>query len=695
MFYPYLSDQNFLKLFDSMTYSVQYIRITILDFYSENEIAFVEGKATGGSISISGTSSLRRSGSCSICVPDFNQFKSTNNNISYSNLLEINNLFSINKKIRLEVGRTNTLNEYIEYPIIWIPLGVYIIKNASVNQSNSGINISLTLNDKSAQLNGTVGGTIPAATIFSEKETISLDQATRTVEYPLIIDIIRSLVVEFGGERSENVIIEGVPEAAKKVLKWYGDVKAYLIKEDKKKLLTTDKAAVEEYQKQGRYEDYEEYEPGSLIGYEYVPFVYPGTLECNAGDTVATILDKIKNMLGNHEWFYDAYGRFHFQEIQNYRNNRGVASDINTLDYFSSYSLTNSVYRFDSQQLITAISVNPQYDNIKNDFIVWGSAKTSTGASKPIRYHVAFQSKPIVRTMNPTVVLYYDPTGRYNIISDHSTNIVYTSPMTDPNKIYINNKKIYTYNSQLKHFTQNKNFNYIQLQAEYFDWRTELFMQSIENTNVVFADNPYAAELKSEFLKICSRTNFEDALIKGGWESAWPLSYSSNIENYEYWLDFIDPSSNPMAASLDIAKIGRRTKIVTDSNISCLFNPQIPSYCYIQADGDIEKEKSYVAGTGYEVIQVAPEIWQHIAVGSIPNSAYDKMLELIQTHTHYNEKISLTTLPIYHLEPNTLIEVVQDELGINGQYLVNNITIPLALNGTSTISASKCVQRTF
>ena len=79
----------------------------------------------------------------------------------------------MNKKIKVETGFYNTLSElgyYQENKIIWFPLGIYIIKGASISHNNSGVNISLTLNDKAVLLNGDVGGTIPAATIFSESE---------------------------------------------------------------------------------------------------------------------------------------------------------------------------------------------------------------------------------------------------------------------------------------------------------------------------------------------------------------------------------------------------------------------------------------------------------------------------------------------------------------------------------------------
>jgi len=49
-------------------------------------------------------------------------------------------------------------------------------------------------------------------------------------------------------------------------------------------------------------------------------FTYPGELILSAGETVAGLLDKIAKTLGNHEFFYDVYGNFIFQEKRNYLN---------------------------------------------------------------------------------------------------------------------------------------------------------------------------------------------------------------------------------------------------------------------------------------------------------------------------------------------------------------------------------------
>jgi len=65
------------------------------------------------------------------------------------------------------------------------------------------------------------------------------------------------------------------------------------------------------------------------------------------------------------------------------------------------------------------------------------------------------------------------------------------------------------------------------------------------------------------------------------------------------------------------------------------------------------------------------------------------MEELLNTYSYCSEGLSITTIPIYNLEPNTLIHLYNEETGINGKYQIDKITIPLAYNGTMNITATK------
>ena len=116
---------------------------------------------------------------------------------------------------------------------------------------------------------------------------------------------------------------------------------------------------------------------GEDAGYRLVDFTYPGELILDAGDTVTDLLDKITAVLGNYEYFYDLDGRFVFQEIKNYLNTGSPLDELSEEDYTKSYNNAKFMYSLTDLDTTTAITRNPNFDNIKNDFYVWGNITTT------------------------------------------------------------------------------------------------------------------------------------------------------------------------------------------------------------------------------------------------------------------------------------------------------------------------------
>jgi hypothetical protein len=74
-------------------------------------------------------------------------------------------------------------------------------------------------------------------------------------------------------------------------------------------------------------------------------------------------------------------------------------------------------------------------------------------------------------------------------------------------------------------------------------------------------------------------------------------------------------------------------------------------------------------------------------------SAKDVVEENLYKHGYCTESISATVIPIYYLEPNTRIFVRDDNSKINGEYILNSMSISLTYNGMMNISANKAVER--
>ena len=208
----YLTDASFLKEIDLRKTKEQYVRITILTF-AEKPIADIEGNVTAGSINIDGSSSMRRT--CNITfVPTQDQI------IDYK---DINNLLSINKKVKVEIGITNTTKKYPTEPVIWFPQGIYVICGMSISKSTNGFSISLQLKDKMCLLNGDVSGIIPAAVTLNEMDTYNGISAIDEDAYNLIgtIDDVEKLLVTmpsnllyYDGEQKYALIVDGLSSDA-------------------------------------------------------------------------------------------------------------------------------------------------------------------------------------------------------------------------------------------------------------------------------------------------------------------------------------------------------------------------------------------------------------------------------------------------------------------------------------------------
>lgn len=65
--YPYLNNSDFIKLVDTEKLQNQFVKITLLD-WDENPLQEIQGIATGGSISLNGNSSVRRTCSLTMAV---------------------------------------------------------------------------------------------------------------------------------------------------------------------------------------------------------------------------------------------------------------------------------------------------------------------------------------------------------------------------------------------------------------------------------------------------------------------------------------------------------------------------------------------------------------------------------------------------------------------------------------------------
>ena len=677
---PYLRDKNFLKTIDRISLKEEFAKITILN-WQERPIEDIQGKVSSGTLNINGNSSLRRTCNLTILIDENN-----------SNITSVKNSLSINKKIKLDIGIKNNTSQYSEYDIIWFPLGTYIISSVSITNTNSQItSASLQLKDKMCLLNGECGGLLPASVTFSSYDVLDANGAYQT-EQPTIYTIIKYVVNYFGGEQLPKILISDVDERVRKVMKWTGSNPLYITQYTSTTSgvqygATTDKEQVDEALAAGTIDSYTEYKSGQDVGYIYTDFIYPGELIGDAGNSVCDILDKIKSALGNYEYFYDLDGNFIFQEIKNYLNTSKSTTDLNDMeqnDYLIDITKGKSVYTFDDSFLISSYSNAPQYSMIKNDYIVWGMREdATTGATYPIRYHLAIDTKP--QTGNTYKVFFYDDpddgirkakrpiqfSTRDGFPAQGAEDTFYLA--LDTNTVY---KWDTEQNTYVMFATQTKDITTT-------DWRTELYLSGAQAEGFSLDTNNYYTELNNEWPKMYDIENGE-----------FYEEYEKDPSSLDYFLDFIDSSA--AIGELSISNIGKRSKIVVDEDINCIFEREIPNLVMIDASQDsaiVTEQREEAQRKGQDYIQVTGAIYNLLATGGTQNSAFERVKELIYQYTSYNESITLQCLPIYYLDVNQRITVNDSKSNIYGDYMINSISIPLNISSMMTISATRALER--
>lgn len=632
--FEYLNDMDFLTQLDKLHMRVQYAKIILLSFKDEEPIKEIQGSITSGNLSVNGSSAIRRTINLTMLA-----------SIDNSNLEDIDNEISINKKIKVLIGYDNPLKSYKNYgDIIWFPCGLFVLSSANISRSTSGWNISITGKDKMCLLDGTAGGTLPASITFHES-LVQLDNGDVEIQYPTIFQIIYEAVNHWGGEAIENIIITDIDEEIKMLVRYMGDKPVYFSNDYQ----SLSFEAQEDYPHMFSY--------GQDAGYKYTDFTYPGELVLNAGDTVVILLDKIVSTLGNYEYFYNIDGKFVFQEIKNYLNTGSPLLELSPEDYVRSYNNAKFLYSLTDLDTTTAITRNPKYDNVKNDFYVWGKRKTSTGVEVSIRYHLAIDDKPDidlamqnmweVKDKKSNLIVRYD----FNTLDDYSVDDYTVTLVGTPCD----------------------------------EWREELYRRALnaQVSNSVY-DNYYDSELIAEWRNLYNPMN-------KNWDATnhWNPDVFNDPGSINFWLDFIDTSS--ALGKYSIKNIGRRTKVVNNNDIKTVYNSEVPDVVFIEGlDQDLIVKYQ---GIGQRFFILTNEYYDMFSISTTGTSCFDQIREMMYQNLCYNTTISLTCLPKYYIEPNNIIRVEDKDSNIYGNYQITQYSLPLTYNGTMSITATEVLTR--
>lgn len=704
----FLEREEVLKYIDTIDFKTQYIKITILD-NTNTPLRAIEGRATGGSININGSSSVRRTGTLTL-VTEY--LENPSDPLEVMNAVsDMKTLISINKRVKIELGIENNGPLYREYPMFWFTLGSYMIQNASVTYNiQQGIQIYLKLMDKMALLNGEMGGT------FTEEVTHSplglyADGTQKIVKAGVKIrTLIEYLLRDYGELTTAEYRIEDIPNTIHNLLRWIYNKKALIVDTNKKELRLTHEE---------KMEGLDVFHYHEHIGYTDTDFVYPldKDLLSKAGETVVSVLDAIKNTLGNYEYFFDVNGVFHFREIKNQLNIGSTFDDLTKAiadKYFFKTLTEESVYSLKDARLVSSYNNDPQYIKIKNDFVVWGK----NNSKRDIRYHLRLQEIPNSTKLSQWIV-------RFNIHPEHNApySIVearvksegmdwkgeegtFLTIDDEDNSVFYIDFSVAQRPGRIESVTDD-------------DWRLLLYLQAIQKH--LSRQTPFDKELMSQ-LPLLYSLEYPSVEYHQETETYSAIPYDAEYiqqhffapiydrNNLSYWIDVINTNDAQLAQVADIQQfgvetIGKHTKVINDEKVNCLFSSvtsELDKYTFIESEGEevefIEKDGKWtiMVPQNYILEDDGKEVnfWtQCVGLGTIEKSAFEVLRSSLHEYLSYNNNINIQVLPVYHLDVNQRIAVENKESDIYGDYVINTISLPLALNGMMTINARKAVER--
>lgn len=844
-------DKEFLRELDKTHHKTIYSRVTSLTF-NEQPISTIEGRITAGSINVDGASAVRRTCSLTMVAKDFD----------YSDYS-----WGLNNKFKLEVGVENHINSF--YPeIIWFNQGIYVFTSFNTSRSTSNFTISLQGKDKMCLLNGEVGGTLESSVDFGTIEEEQEDGSWVIKKIP-IRDIIYNAVHVYAGEPYHNIIINDLDGLGLELLEYRYEEPMFLYRREdnpvfdnvlfnqnkscmcdgKKTTLgelsptqlemlvdnitgsqTPSKVYFEEDENQAYYVAKISY--GQTAGYKETELTYAGDLIANIGESITSILDKIKNMLSEFEYFYDVDGQFVFQKKASYINTlwTPVVDNEDEDDYVESLALSSSVaYVFNEGELVTAFNNNPNLLNLRNDYSIWGTRKSISGAEIPVHLRYAIDSKPLyyksfdgIEYIAKEMDSSFKPSGEYYRVDwreviyqmakdyyKHNTeddfelilrrnNLqYYPSGQTGYEKYYIDLQGFWRqlYNPWLvdEYLDNVDKARTAAAQAEYLEivyetlnlpkdsllpvddegnQRTDMMDKvleydstletwfdvnengkifitkdfsttdkkrcSIELETAQLADSKYGQKQELIEENLLNYYGYESYVKGKNWK--WPNNelYGWNRNVYEFpetinfFFDFLDAESE--LSQFSVKRVGFRSKAVNENTVKSIYFRETPGVIFkpvsIMKDNDeklsheeilkdypsdkviiikeVEKNNDIVYYayryngmrwvptsienmTGYKYIQVQ-NIESMFSVSGQGKSAKDRLDELIYNHAYCVESATITTVPIYYLQPNCRIHLTDQETSLNGDYIVSKLTIPLTYNGTMQITATKAAE---
>lgn len=176
--------------------------------------------------------------------------------------------------------------------------------------------------------------------------------------------------------------------------------------------------------------------------------------------------------------------------------------------------------------------------------------------------------------------------------------------------------------------------------------------------------------------------------------NGWNVLIQEDPTSLLFWLDFYDINNGEMG-KYSVPAIGPRTKVVNDDDVRVIMYRDTPDVIFTLSNQYREAYALNNLNTGYYYITVSSTLFNELSLTMRRKSAKEVIDNLLYNYTHTNDSLSLTTVPIYYLQPNSIVYIYNELSHLDGYYEVNKITLPLTYNGTMNISAVKIPQQIY
>jgi len=167
-----------------------------------------------------------------------------------------------------------------------------------------------------------------------------------------------------------------------------------------------------------------------------------------------------------------------------------------------------------------------------------------------------------------------------------------------------------------------------------------------------------------------------------------------NPNALKYYIDYLDPVNELFDCSINT--IGQKIYSYQKDNIKKLYNMDIPDVIMVDLSSPVSEQIKIIdrcIKEGQSYSNVDGKIYANITIGTMGYTAQEILRDLLYQYTNYAESITIQSIPIYYLEPNTRISVYDKKSGISGDYIIKTISLPLDAGGNMSISATRAFER--